>query len=90
MAVGGAQAELLIDAAASLLEHRIEAGAIAVALEGMQKFEPSRSRPFELAARKAQLRLRLGTEIDAVGIDIPIEDDLAAAGQTPEPCARHR
>ena len=58
MPVGGAQPEFLIDAAASLLEHRVEAGAIAVALERMQEVEPCRRRPFELAAHEARAALR--------------------------------
>ena len=49
MAVGGAQAEILRDAAAPLLEHAVERGAEAVAVERMQDFEPLRRRAVERA-----------------------------------------
>ncbi len=54
MAVGGAQAEFLVDSAAPLLEQRVEAGAVAILLERMQQFEPGR-RP-RLRARRARGR----------------------------------
>ena len=82
MAVGGAQAEILVDAAAALLEHGVEAGAVAVALEGMQRRRAS-PRP-ALRARRARRRaagLDLGADIDAVGRHVPVEDHVAAAGE---------
>ena len=57
MAVGRVQAEILTDASAPLLDHRVEAGAIAVALQRMQQFEPGGGRPFQIAALKAELVL---------------------------------
>ena len=77
----GTQAEFLIDPPAPLLEHRIETGAETIPLGWMQDVEPGRGRPFERAAGKAQLHLDLGTDIDAVGRHVPVENDVAAAGQ---------
>ena len=54
VAIAGAQPELLVDAAAALFEQRVEAGAIAVALERMQDFEPAGRRAFEFAAIEAR------------------------------------
>ena len=51
MAIGGAQAEILADAAAALLEQRVEAGAVAIPVEGMEHVEPAGRRPLERAAR---------------------------------------
>ena len=65
----------------ALLQHGVEAGAIAIALQRMQHVEPVRGRPFERAARQAKLRLDFGTDIDPIGGDVPVEDDVAAAGQ---------
>ena len=81
VAVGGAQPEILIDAAAALLQHGVEAGAVAVALERMQHVEPGRGRPFERAALQAKLRFGFGADKDPVGGDVPVEDHVAAAGQ---------
>ena len=44
---GGAQAEVLRQAAAALLDHGVEGGAVAVAVEGMDEVEPGGGRPFE-------------------------------------------
>ncbi len=81
MAVRRAEAEILVDAAAALLQHGVEASLVAVALERMQHLEPGRGRPFERPAAEAELLLDLGTDVDAVGDHVPIEDDVAAAGQ---------
>ena len=90
MAVGRAQPERLVDATATLLEHRVEAGAISVALEGMQHIEPASRRPLEGAAADAELRLDLGGDEDAIGRDVPVVDDVAAAGERQRLAARVR
>ena len=59
VAVGRAQPEVLAQAAAALLEHAVEHGAEAVAVERMQHVEPARGRAFERAALEAEQRLGL-------------------------------
>ena len=53
-----AQAEILQQPAAALLQHAVERGAEAVAVERMQHFEPARRRAFERAALEAEQTLR--------------------------------
>ena len=81
MASVAAQAEVLVDAAAPLFEHGVETGAEAIPLGWVQDVEPGRGRAFERAAGEAQLRLDLGTDMDMVGRDVPVENRVAAAGQ---------
>ena len=81
MPVRGAQAEFLIDAAAPLLEHGVETGAIAILLERMQQIEPGGGRALEPAAVESERRLDLRADIDVVGRHVPVEDDLIGAGQ---------
>src|SRR3984893_1425001 len=76
-----AQAEFLIDSPAPLLEHCVETSAETIPLAGMHDVEPGRGRPFERTAGKAQLRLDLGTDMDPVGRYVPVENNVAAAGQ---------
>ncbi len=80
-----AQAEVLADAAAPLLEHGVETGLVAIALERVQHIEPGRRRTLECAAREPQLLLDLRADEHPVGCDIPVEDDVAAAGQRQRP-----
>ena len=81
MAVGGAQAEEVRDATAALLQHGVERGAVALPVEAVQQVEPARGRAFEAAALEAQLVLDLRADVDAVGVDVPVEDDVARARQ---------
>ena len=59
VAVGGAHAEILRDAPASLLEHAVERGAEAVAVELMQHVEPLGRRTVERAGLEAERRFGL-------------------------------
>ncbi len=88
MAVGGAQAEVLVDAAAPLLQHRVEAGAVAVALERVQHVEPAGGGAFQRAAADAKLRFNFRRDEDAVGGDVPVVDHVAAAGERQRLAAR--
>ena len=81
MAVRRAQPEILDQPAAALLEHAVERGAEAVAVERMQHVEPARRRAFERAALEAEQRLGLGAGEDLVGGDVPVPDHVAGAGQ---------
>ena len=81
MAVRRAQPEILGQPAAPLLEHAVERGAEAVAVERMQHVEPARGRAFERAALEAEQRSVSGLVIDLVGGDVPVPDHVAGAGQ---------
>ena len=81
MAVRRAQAEILHQPAAALLEHAVERGAEAVAVERMQHVEPARRRAFERAALEAEQLLGLRAGEDLVGRDVPVPDHVAGAGQ---------
>ena len=81
VAVRRAQAEVLIDAAAPLLENGVEAGAIAVLLEGMQQIEPGGGGALEPAAVEAERRFRLRADVDVVRRNVPVEHDLIGAGE---------
>ena len=81
MAVRRAQAEILHQPAAALLEHAVERGAEAVAVERMQHVEPARRRAFERAALEAEQLLGLRAGVDAVGRHVPVPDHVARAGQ---------
>ena len=82
MAVGAAQAEILIDAAAALFEHGVERRTDS----GRARRDACRSsqlggRSLELAAAQAELRFDFGADENAVGRHVPIEDDVAGAGE---------
>ena len=81
MAVRRAQAEILQQPAAALLQHAVERGAEAVAVERMQHFEPARRRAFERAALEPEQRLGLRAGEHLVGGDVPVPDHVAGAGQ---------
>ena len=81
MAVGGAQAEILVEAAAPLLDRAVERGAEAVAVERMQHVEPGRRRAFQRAALEAEQLFGFRAGVDLVGGDVPVPDQVAGAGQ---------
>ena len=81
VAVGRAQAEVLHQPAAALLQHAVERGAEAVAVERMQHVEPARRRAFERAALEPEQRLGLRAGEHLVGGDVPVPDHVAGAGQ---------
>ena len=81
MAVGSAQPEVLGQPAAALLQHAVEHGAEAVAVERMQHLEPARRRAFERAALETEQGLGLRAGEDLVGGDVPVPDHVAGAGQ---------
>ena len=58
MAVRRAQPEILHQPPAALLQHAVERGAEAVAVERMQHFEPVRRRAFQRAALEAEQAAR--------------------------------
>ena len=72
-----AQAKIDVDAAAPLLEHIVERGAIALAVEGVHHVEPARGRAAERAAREAKLHLDLGAHMHLVGGNVPVIDRIA-------------
>ena len=81
MAVGGAQAEILVETSAPLLHRAVERGAEAVAVERMQHLEPCRRRSFQRAALEAEQLFGFRAGVDLVGGDIPIPDQIAGASQ---------
>src|SRR5262249_61812220 len=77
MPVGSAQAEILDEPAAALLQHVIERGAKAVAVMRMQHIEPARGRSFERAAPEAEQGLGLRAGEDLVDRNVPVPDHVA-------------
>ena len=68
------------DAAAPVLDHRVEGGRVAVEVEGVEQAEPVRGRAFERPALEAELALDLGPGEDPVAGDVPVEHHVAGAG----------
>ena len=81
MAVRRAQAEILRQPPAPLLQHAVERRAETVAVERVQHVEPARRRAFERAALEAEQRFGLRAGEHLVGGDIPVPDHVAGAGQ---------
>src|SRR5215475_7166253 len=81
MAVRRAQAEVLHQATAPLLQHAVERGAKAVAVERVQNLEPVRGRPLEGAAPETEEMLGLRAGENPVGGDVPVPDQIAGAGE---------
>jgi len=81
MAVGAAQAEVLAQTAAALIEHAVEHGAEAVAVKRMQHVEPARRGALERAALEPQQGLRLRAGENLVARHVPVPDHVAGAGQ---------
>ncbi len=81
VAVLGAEAEVLRDPAAALLDGGVEQRLEPVAVAGMEEFEPVPCRPLEGAALEPEQVLRLGPGEDAVALHVPVPDDVAGAGQ---------
>ena len=77
----GAQAEILRQPAAALLDDGVEGGAVAIAVEGVDEVEPGGGRPFERAALEPELALDLRADEDLVGDNVPVEHDVARAGK---------
>ena len=77
MAVERAQAEFEEQPAAALIEHAVERGAEAVAVERMQQLEPVGRRAAERAALEAEQRLGLGRGEHAVVRNVPVPDHVA-------------
>ena len=85
---GGTQAEILGQAAAALLDHRVEGEPVAVLVEGVDQVEPGGGRAFEGAALEPELMLDLGADEDVVGDHVPVEHDVAGTGQGERPALR--
>ena len=64
MAVARAQAEIERDAAATLFEHRVEAGRITVAIEGVQMSSQDDAGPSSSAALHAELMFGFGADVN--------------------------
>jgi hypothetical protein len=85
MAVGRAQPEVLAQPAAPLLQHAVEHGAEAVAIQRVQHLQPAGRRAFERAALEPEQRLGLGAGEDLVGGHVPVPDHVAGAGERQRP-----
>ena len=81
VAVLGAEAEILRDAAAAQFDGGVERRLEAVAVAGVENLEPVARRPFERAALQAEQILGLRAGVDAVARHVPVPDDVAGAGQ---------
>ena len=81
MAVGRAQAEILHQPAAALVEHAIERGAKAILVKRVQYLEPFRGRAFQRAAFQAQQAFGFRAGEHLVGRHVPVPDQIAGAGQ---------
>ena len=81
MPVLRAQPEFLDDAAAALLKHAVECHLEAVAIGGVQEFEPSGGRGLEHAALQAKGLLGFVARVDKITRDVPVPHDVACAGE---------
>ena len=81
MAVRGAKAKVHRNAPAPLLKHGVEAGAIAVAVKGMQHVEPASSWSLQRAAPQAKALFGLVAYENAICRNVPIEHDVARANE---------
>ncbi len=77
----GPQAEIVEDPASAILDHRVEGCRVTIDVEGVEQAEPVRGRAFERPALEAELALDLGPREDPITGDVPIEHDVAGAGQ---------
>jgi hypothetical protein len=80
MAVGRAQPDVVVDAAATLLQKSVERRLVAVAVHRMQHVQPRRRGTFQGAALQSKLALDLRTDVNLVEVDVPVEYGVAAAG----------
>ncbi len=85
MAVRRAEAEILHQPAAALVEHAVERGAETILIERVQHLEPFRGGAFQRAAFQPEQAFGLGAGEDLVGGNIPIPDQVARAGQRQRP-----
>ena len=81
VAVLRAEAEILGDPSAALLDGGVEDRLEPVAIGGMEELEPVAGGSFQRTARQAKEILGLGTGEDAVALHVPVPDDVAGAGQ---------
>ena len=81
MAVAGAHAKVLRDAAAALFDDAVERGAEAVAVEWVQHFEPVGGGAVERSALEPEHGFGFRAGEDAIGGDVPVPDHVAGAGQ---------
>ena len=81
MAVAGAHAKVLPDAAAALFDDAVERGAEAVAVERVQHFQPVGGGAVERSALEPEHGFGFRAGEDAVGGDVPVPDHVAGAGQ---------
>ena len=81
MAIGRAQAKILHQAPAPLLQHAVERSPEAVAILRMEHVQPARGRPFQRPAPQPQQVLGLLTGEHLVGGNVPIPDQVAGAGE---------
>ena len=79
--VGTAQAEILDQPAAALIDHVVERGAEAVAVERMEYREPLRRRSVQGAALEAESVFGFRAGEHVVGGDVPVPDQVAGPGQ---------
>ena len=89
VAVCAAQAEFLREPAAALLDHRIERGAVAIAVERMDAVR-AKPRPVPRARRACRPSCcsTSGLTIDSVARHVPIEHDVAGARERQRPALR--
>ena len=81
MAVVGAQAQVEGEPPAPLVDDAVERRAEAVAVVGMEHVEPARGGAFQRSPLEAEQMLGLGTGEDLVGVDVPVPDQVAGAGE---------
>ena len=91
VAVGAAQADVVVDAAGALLQHAVERRACS----GRDRADAacrasSAAGPSSAPRLRPSWRLDLGADVDLVGDDVPIEDRVAASRSSPARAARCR
>ncbi len=81
MPVGRAQAEILHQPSAALIQHAVERGTETILIERMQHFEPLGGRAFQRAALEAEQALGFRARVHLVRRHVPVPDQIARAGQ---------
>src|SRR5258707_13752237 len=81
MAVRRAQAEVLAQPPAALLENAVEHGTETFAIKRVQHIQPTCRRALERAALEPEQRLGLRAGEDLIGGDVPVPNHVPGAGE---------
>ena len=84
-AVLGEHAQIEADLAAPHFDQRVERGTEPILILGMDAFEPDLDRPAQTGRRHAKTQRQFLRDLHTVAVGVPVEDEIAAAGQGQRP-----